>query len=561
MEYLLVLLFLLQVLAFATPDNPPVVELPNLGKIKGDFGKSLNGRSFYSFEGVPYARPPIGEHRFEPPSPVTPWVGTWEAKTIYKCIQYNQYTPPGQDYVIGDEDCLYLNIYTPNLDKNANLDVVVYIHGGAFMFNWGGLHGPDYLLDENVVLVNLNYRLGPLGFLSTKDPVVPGNNGAKDQIFALEFIKQHVKYFGGNPDSVTIMGMSAGGASVHFHYLSPKSRGLFHRGISQSGTTLDPWVLQEQPLQKAKKLATNVGCRSKDTTKMIACLKKRPARQIVASVKTFQPWLYTPFSPFGLVVDPWSPDPVLPAHPYTIIKDKQVYDVPWIASYTSSEGLYPAADFYIDEQYLEDVETRWNELLPFILDYNYTVDPKLHDQVSQDIRKHYLKDVKVSRSTFKDFIPVVSDRIFVIGIQKTALLQASVTKSPVYSYYFTYRGAHSWSEYRGGTTEDFGASHGDDTVYALKVEAVDTTTTEKDRDMIKLFTKLVTSFAKEGKPGVPVEWPPVSKDVKDPFVFLQIDSPQKLSVGYGVSENMEFWDSLPIIENEKLVARHAKDEL
>ena len=64
---------------------------------------------------------------------------------------------------LGDEDCLYLNIYTPNLDKNANLDVVVYIHGGAFMFNWGGLHGPDYLLDENVVFVNLNYRLGPLG--------------------------------------------------------------------------------------------------------------------------------------------------------------------------------------------------------------------------------------------------------------------------------------------------------------------------------------------------------------------------------------------------------------
>lgn len=325
--------------------------------------------------------------------------------------------------------------------------------------------------------------------------MVPGNNGMRDQIFALEFIKKHVKLWGGNPNSITIMGMSAGGASTHFHYLSPKSRGLFHRGWSQSGCTLNPWVLMEEPLAKTKKLAANLGCGTTNIEEMVSCLKTRPARQIVASVKEYQPWLYTPFSPFGLVVDSWAKDPVLPKHPYLIIKNKEVYDVPWIVSYTDSEGLYPAADFYED---LKDLETRWNELLPHILDYNYTLDVRKHDEISQKIRKYYLEEKKVSKGTFKDFIPVVSDRIFVTGIQKTALWQAAVTKSPVFTYFFTYRGAHSWSEYRAGTNKDFGASHGDDTAYIYNYEAVDTSSTESDKKMIKFMIDLLTSYASTG---------------------------------------------------------------
>lgn len=245
--------------------------------------------------------------------------------------------------VSGDEDCLYLNIYTPKIDPNANLDVIFFIHGGCFMFNYAGFQGPEYLLDKDVVYVSVNYRLGPLGFLSTEDDVVPGNNGMKDQIFALEWVKKYIKYFGGNPNSITITGMSAGGASVHFHYLSPKSRGLFHRGISQSGTLLNPWVLTEKPLEKAKKLAALLGCSTKTNEKMIECLKWRSGRQIVQSVKEFQPWLYNPYTPFGIVVDSWATDPVLPQHPYVLMKEKKVADLPWLASFTSSEGLYPAS--------------------------------------------------------------------------------------------------------------------------------------------------------------------------------------------------------------------------
>jgi bile salt-stimulated lipase len=179
--------------------------------------------------------------------------------------------------------------------------------------------------------------------LSTENDVVPGNNGIKDQILALQWIQNNVEYFGGNPDSVTISGMSAGGASVHIHYLSPRSKGLFHRGISQSGTALCPWVLMENPLDKTKRIASKLGCPSGETSEMVDCLRQKPAEEIVSCVKEFLYWLYNPFSPFGVVVDSWSSDPVLPDHPYTLLKKGQVSDLPWIASLTNFEGMYPAS--------------------------------------------------------------------------------------------------------------------------------------------------------------------------------------------------------------------------
>lgn len=166
----------------------------------------------------------------------------WQAKTPSKCIQYNHFTPSGADYVIGllpfsllnvfvrlvhlgEEDCLHVNVYTPRVDPKARFNVIIFIHGGAFMFNHGTSYGPKIIMDRDIVYVTFNYRLGPLGFLSTEDEVVPGNNGIRDQILALKWVKDNIAYFGGNPESITITGMSAGGASVHMHYLSPLSKG------------------------------------------------------------------------------------------------------------------------------------------------------------------------------------------------------------------------------------------------------------------------------------------------------------------------------------------------
>ena len=140
---------------------------------------------------------------------------------------------------------------------------------------------PHYLVKEDVLMVGINYRLGSLGFLSTEDDIVPGNMGLKDQSMALRWIKTHIKAFGGDPGKITIVGLSAGGASVHYHYLSPMSAGLFHSGMSFSGTALDCWTQTENSRGKAVRLAELVNCPTSDVRKMIECMKERPAQDLV----------------------------------------------------------------------------------------------------------------------------------------------------------------------------------------------------------------------------------------------------------------------------------------
>uniref|UniRef100_T1HUH8 Carboxylic ester hydrolase n=1 Tax=Rhodnius prolixus TaxID=13249 RepID=T1HUH8_RHOPR len=130
--------------------------------------------------------------------------------------------------VVGSEDCLYLSVYTHSLKPETLNPVLVYIHGGVFEFGGGEFEGrPGNFMDHDVVVVTMNYRLGPLGFLSMEDEILPGNLGLKDQTMALRWVQRNIKNFGGDPKKVTIMGESAGGASIYLHMISPMSKGLF----------------------------------------------------------------------------------------------------------------------------------------------------------------------------------------------------------------------------------------------------------------------------------------------------------------------------------------------
>lgn len=244
----------------------------------------------------------------------------------------------------GEEDCLHINVYVPGIQPNPDLslDVIVHIHGGAYMYLSGDSYtNPDFIVDQNIIFVTFNYRLGILGFLSTEDDVIPGNNGLKDQVMALEWIQKNIQYFGGNSKSITLTGLSAGGASVHLHYLSHKSRNLFQRGFSQSGVALNPFSLQEKALEKAKKLGRLVKCPIKEIQTMVKCLKQRPFKTILKQIKFFFGYLFLPFSPFAPVIENGK-NPFLDAHPYLQLEKGDVLDVPWMISNTIHEGLYPA---------------------------------------------------------------------------------------------------------------------------------------------------------------------------------------------------------------------------
>ncbi|XP_009978204.1 PREDICTED: bile salt-activated lipase-like, partial [Tauraco erythrolophus] len=157
-----------------------------------------------------------------------------------------------------------------------------WIYGGAFLF--GGGQGANFLdnylydgeeiaVRGNVIVVTINYRVGPLGFLSTGDENLPGNYGLKDQHMAIAWVKRNIKAFGGDPENITIFGESAGAVSVSLQMLSPKNKGLFKRAISQSGVGLCSWAIQDDPLAWAKKLAEKVGCPTDTTAALANCLR------------------------------------------------------------------------------------------------------------------------------------------------------------------------------------------------------------------------------------------------------------------------------------------------
>lgn len=148
-------------------------------------------------------------------------------------------------------------------------------------------------MDKDVIVVTINYRLGPFGFLSTENETVPGNMGLKDQSLALRWVSENIQYFGGDPKKITLIGQSAGGASVHYHYLSPLSKGLFRNGISFSGTALVSSKLTKNAREKAKKLGAVLGCTTKSVTAMVECLWRRPAESVSGATVHFMVTNYT----------------------------------------------------------------------------------------------------------------------------------------------------------------------------------------------------------------------------------------------------------------------------
>lgn len=253
---------------FLTLSHGAIVEIED-GQIEGTTMTSRYGVSFEAYLRIPFAEPPLGELRFQAPQPlVTPWTGVFNG-TYYghMCVQMN-----GRPDLGISEDCLQLNVFTKN--TTASVPVIVYIHGGAFIVGTGiDQGGPHHLMDRNVVVVNINYRLGALGFLATGTADAPGNAGLKDQVMALKWVNKNIAKFGGDPARVTITGLSAGALSVTAHMVSPMTKDLFQGVIAMSGSTVFQVPLKTEYLDLVKKVATELNCATTTVADMMTCLR------------------------------------------------------------------------------------------------------------------------------------------------------------------------------------------------------------------------------------------------------------------------------------------------
>ena len=329
------------------------------GTLIGEPGKEVS-----IFRGIPYAAPPVGDLRWKPPQPVVPWKG------IRECTQFSHISPqsvmPGiSGEMPQSEACLYLNVVTPAHEPDEKLPVMVWMHGGGYSMGCGNDKIWNYhrLPEHGVVVVTLNHRLGPIGLLahpalSKESPEgVSGNYLFLDLIASLQWVRDNIAAFGGDPDNVTIFGESGGGAKVSIMMSSPLAEGLFHRAICESGTALA--ILLSKPMAEVensgKTLFEKLGIDS-----AIDPLEQARAIPFTEIIKTNQA-MEGPPTPgsrpafvWDAAVDGW----LLPESPENTFKSGPCNAVPLIVTANLGEltGPGPLVMPYIIPAYIEMLE-------------------------------------------------------------------------------------------------------------------------------------------------------------------------------------------------------------
>ncbi|XP_063830756.1 acetylcholinesterase-like [Ostrinia nubilalis] len=537
----------------------PIVETTH-GKVQGKVLKSLlNNVEYYGFIGIPYAVPPLKELRFLPPKPAEPWddvlVATKEKKA---CVQFNTNIRKGQPIGwYGDENCLYLDIFTPKLDDEMR-PVIVFLYNTHFTgsYNKTKDYLPDFFIEENVVTVTLSHRLSVLGFLSLEDELVPGNAGLKDIVAALEWTKDNIVKFGGNPDKITLMGSQGGAVAVDL-LLHSNAKHLFHSAILQGGSSLATSYLQEDLKERAFSLAELLDRPSSSNIKLLNDLTELPASDLVGKELHANPADYFKehqrgVLTFGPIVEK-TPNGLLTQYPED---SHERINIPIMIGFNSREGLEASLQYLSEPRYLSFVQKDFPFLIPLRIKFKFDPLNELYYKAVDDIKEFYFKNGRVTIKSVAEYITYIGDVITGYVVDQTVKMYAKRTESPLYYYHFDY--ISDLNEIKNDlmnyvTTEygTWGAAGGDELCYLFHCPALKQLYLKHNKSMSeeiiiqRKLVKMWTNFAKYGDPtpehdaDLGLRWPTYDLENRK---YLNID--KEITVKSDLNkERFRFWDN------------------
>lgn len=464
----------------------PVAQGPVAHSSAGDLS-GIQASGVTAFLGIPYAVPPVGPDRWRAPQPVPVWHGTREATrfaaSCYQDVGPNGYGPWKHEYVVQgavSEDCLYLNVWTPQPYTQAHLPVLVWIHGGGFAEGSGSVAVFDGapLAADGLVVVNLNYRLSVFGFLAHPEltreagtATPPGNYGLQDMIAALKWIHANITAFGGDPRQVTVAGESAGAKAVHYLIDSPLAAGLFARAIIESGL---PNRVPPLRLPDAERVGEHFAHARKATS--LAALRAFPPESILAGA--MQPGAY-----FAPIVD----GVLLPEAPRKLSSSGRFNDTPVLIGMVADENSAFSSHYVTTDKAAFAALVR-----------------ESYGPLAQRFEQFYPADTDAERVRMTRRL--LRDR-GLAALYAWGSSRLVHSRQPVYVYLFTHVEP-------GPDSARYGAFHASEIPYAFKTldKAPERNFTAADRSVEHVVSSYWVSFIKTGDPNGPglPQWPRLS---------------------------------------------------
>uniref|UniRef100_A0A8C9Q9Q9 Carboxylic ester hydrolase n=1 Tax=Spermophilus dauricus TaxID=99837 RepID=A0A8C9Q9Q9_SPEDA len=518
----------------------PEVDTP-LGRVRGrQIGVKGTDRLVNVFLGIPFAQAPLGPLRFSAPLPAQPWEGVRDASTDppmclqdVKRMNNSRFTLNGKHQLFSvSEDCLVLNIYSPaETTSETRRPVMVWIHGGSLIVGSAtSQDGSALAAYGDVVVVTVQYRLGLLGFFSTGDKHVPGNQGFLDVVAALHWVQENITPFGGDVNCVTIFGGSAGGAIVSALVLSPMATGLFHRAIAQSGVITLPGFMEPNPWPKAQNVARSFACNSDSPAELVQCLQQKNGQELITSLSNNLVSSYTIDGSF------------FPQSPQELINERQFHSVPFLLGVNNHEfgWLIPKAWGILDKMEQMSQEDMKAILRRFLTDLD--VPPEMMFTIIDEYIDNH-SDAQARRHSFQE---LMGDILFCIPtLNFSRNLQDS--GGSVFFYEFQHLPSSfvkikpAWVKADHGAESAFmfgGPFLMDERSLLAFPEA-----TEEEKQLSLTMMAQWTHFARTGDPngkGLPA-WPRFSKSEQYLEIGLVPRIKQKLK-----EARMQFWtETLP----------------